>query len=60
MEKKFAIMVEGKQTPSKLYQDFDLANEEATRLAKKEGRSVYILKVIASVIQVSQIKTILH
>ena len=43
----FAVMVEGKQTPSKLYDEYDVACSEATRLARQERRDVYVLQVVA-------------
>ena len=43
----YAVMVEGKQSPSKLYDNTDEAKEEAIRLARQEKRVVYILKVLA-------------
>ncbi len=55
MESKFAVMVEGKQTPSKLYEDFDSASHEATRLARQERRDVYVLKVVAKA-EISDVK----
>lgn len=47
MEKQFAVMVEGRQLPSKLHDTFDQAKDEATRLARLERKDVYILKVVA-------------
>jgi hypothetical protein len=47
MEPKFALMVEGKSTPSKLHDTFDEAQIEATRLARIERKDVYVLKVVA-------------
>jgi hypothetical protein len=47
MNPQFAVMVEGKQLPSKLHETFDEAKDEATRLARLEKQSVYILKTVA-------------
>jgi hypothetical protein len=49
METIFAVMVEGKQTPSKIHSNFDEAQMEATRLAKLERKTVFILKAVAKV-----------
>lgn len=57
MDSKFAVMVEGKSTPSKLHETFDQAKDEATRLARLERRDVYILKVIAKA-EISDVKII--
>lgn len=45
----FAVMVEGKQTPSKIHEEFVDAETEAIRLAKLERQPVYILKAVAKV-----------
>lgn len=45
----FAVMVEGKQTPSKVHEEFADAETEAIRLAKLERQPVYILKAVAKV-----------
>lgn len=45
----FAVMVEGKQTPSKIHEEFADAETEAIRLAKLERQPVYILKAVAKV-----------
>lgn len=45
----FAVMVEGKQTPSKVHSSFDEAQAEATRLTRLERQPVYILKAVAKV-----------
>lgn len=47
MTEQYAVMVEGKQTPSKLYEDYDAACSEATRLARQERRDTYVLQVVA-------------
>ncbi len=49
METIFAVMVEGKQTPSKIHKEFADAETEAIRLAKIERQPVYILRAIAKV-----------
>jgi len=49
MDPIFAVMVEGKQTPSKIQKSFEDAQSEATRLAKLERKTVYILKAVAKV-----------
>ena len=49
MDPIFAVMVEGKQTPSKVHKNFDEAEIEAIRLAKIERQPVYILKSVAKV-----------
>jgi hypothetical protein len=55
MDSKFAVMVEGKSTPSKLHDTFDQAKDEATRLARLERRDVYVLKVVAKA-EISDVK----
>jgi hypothetical protein len=45
----FAIMVIGKQTPSKIYTDYFEAQEEAMRLVKQERQPAYVLKAVALV-----------
>ena len=55
MNPKFAVMVEGKSTPSKLHDTFDQAKDEATRLARLERRDVYVLKVVAKA-EISDVK----
>ena len=55
MNPKFAVMVEGKSTPSKLHESFDQAKDEATRLARLERRDVYVLKVVAKA-EISDVK----
>ena len=55
MDPKFAVMVEGKSTPSKLHESFDQAKDEATRLARLERRDVYVLKVVAKA-EISDVK----
>jgi hypothetical protein len=49
MNSIFAVMVEGKQTPSKIHEEFADAETEAIRLAKIERQPVYILKAVAKV-----------
>ena len=49
MKSIFAVMVEGKQTPSKIHEEFDDAQNEAIRLAKIERQRVYILRAVAKV-----------
>ena len=56
---KFALMVEGKQTPSKLYDTYDEAEQEARRLARSERRNTYILKVIA-LVELSDVKVTIY
>jgi hypothetical protein len=45
--KRYAIMVEGKQTPSKLYDDYESAEVEAKRLASQEKKTTYVLLAVA-------------
>lgn len=52
---KFAVMVDGKQTPSKVYETYTLAEEEAKRLARSERRTTYILKIVA-LVELSDVK----
>jgi hypothetical protein len=49
MKKKeiFAIMVIGKQTPSKTYEDYFEAQVEAMRLVREERKPAYVMKAIA-------------
>jgi hypothetical protein len=55
MDPKFAVMVEGKNLPSKIHTSFDEAQAEATRLARLERKDVYILKVVAKA-EISDVK----
>lgn len=43
----FAVMVEGMQTPSKVYSTYDEAEAEAKRLTLKERKTTYVLKAVA-------------
>jgi hypothetical protein len=43
----FAVMVEGRQTPSRLYTALSDAETEAIRLAQKERLTTYVLKAVA-------------
>ena len=47
MEKIYAVMVEGKQTPSKTYLTYEDAENEAKRLAQQERRITYVLLAIS-------------
>ena len=47
MEKTYSVMVEGKQSPSKLYDNYQDAENEAKRLASQEKRTTYVLLAIA-------------
>ena len=49
IEKQYAVMVEGKQTPSKLYTDVIEAHKEAERLAVETRKTVYVLLAISKV-----------
>ena len=52
----FAVMVEGKQTPSKLYEnDYDSAEKEATRLCTQTKNTTYVLKVVSK-IELNEVK----
>ena len=42
-------MVEGKQSPSKIYDDYQLAEDEAMRLASQERRTTYVMLLITKV-----------
>jgi hypothetical protein len=57
MNPKFAVMVEGKSTPSKLHDSFEQAKDEATRLARLEKKDVYVLKVVAKA-EITDVKII--
>ena len=49
MEPIFAVMVEGKQTPSKVHSNLIEAQTEATRLARIEKKPVYVMRAIFKV-----------
>lgn len=51
-EKKYfyAVMLEGKQTPSKLYENRLDADNEAIRLASRERVTAYVLMAISKTI----------
>lgn len=55
MNEIFAVMVEGKQTPSRTYTNYDEAEKEATRLATQERRTTYVFKAIA-VVELNDVK----
>lgn len=42
----YAVMVTGMNAPSKLYDNYQLAESEAERLAIKERRKTYVLMAI--------------
>jgi hypothetical protein len=48
MENKdlYAVMVIGQQTPSKVYENYWEAENEASRLARHTRKNVYVLKVV--------------
>lgn len=46
MENTYTVMVEGKQSPSKLYDDYQDAENEAKRLASQEKRTTFVLLII--------------
>jgi len=43
----FAVMVIGKQTPAKTYEDYFEAQEEAKRLVREERKPAYVMKAIS-------------
>jgi len=45
----FAVMVEGRQTTSKTYDNYDNIEAEAVRLATQERRTTYVMKIITKV-----------
>lgn len=47
MGKTYSVMVEGKQSPSKLYDNYQDAENEAKRLASQEKRTTYVLLAVA-------------
>lgn len=57
MENKFAVMVEGKQLPSRLHDSLEEATTEAIRLAKTTRQDVYVLKVVAKA-EITEVKII--
>lgn len=46
---KYAVMVEGKNAPSKLISNYEDAETEAKRLAIKERQTTYVLLAVAKV-----------
>lgn len=42
----YAVMVEGKQTPSKLHETYECAMLEAVRLCRLERKKCYVLEVV--------------
>lgn len=48
-EKMYAVMVEGKSTPSKFHDDYEIAEFEAKRLAQNERKTTYVLLAITKV-----------
>lgn len=53
--KIYAVMVEGKQTPSKTYSDYESAELEAKRLAQQERRTTYVLLAITK-LELNEVK----
>jgi hypothetical protein len=52
----FAVMVDGKQTPSKLYKnDYDGAEKEASRLCSHTKMTTYVLKVVSK-LELNEVK----
>jgi hypothetical protein len=47
--KLYAVMVDGKQTPTKLYKNITEATEEAKRLAIQTRNTTYVLLAIQKV-----------
>lgn len=45
-QKLYAVMVEGKQTPSKFHDNYADAETEAKRLANNERKTTYILLAV--------------
>ena len=43
----YAVMVVGKSTPSKTYNDFTEAEQEAIRLTSIEKRTAYVLRAVS-------------
>lgn len=58
-EEIFAVMVEGRQTPSKMYSEQCDAENEAKRLALKERLTTYTVKAVSKFSLNEVIKTIL-
>lgn len=58
-EEIFAVMVEGRQTPSKIYSEQCDAENEAKRLALKERLTTYTVKAVSKFSLNDVIKTIL-
>jgi hypothetical protein len=58
-EEIFAVMVEGRQTPSKMYSEQCDAENEAKRLALKERLTTYTVKAVSKFSLNDVIKTIL-
>jgi len=56
---KYAVMVEGKQTLSKLCDTFFEAEQEARRLARLERINTYILKAIG-IVELSDVKVTIY
>lgn len=46
---KYVVMVEGKTSPTKLHDNYETAEFEATRLCRKEQLPVYICKAVTKV-----------
>lgn len=51
----FAVMVEGKQAPAKLYIDYKMAEAEAKRLAIKERQTAYVMKAVSK-LELNEVK----
>ena len=48
-EKKYAVMIIGKQTPSVTYNTYEEAEVEAKRLVMREQKPAYVLKSVAHI-----------
>lgn len=46
-QKQYAVMLENRQTPTKLYDSYGDALNEAERLVKKDRNNAYILLAVA-------------
>ncbi len=46
MDKFYMVFVDGRNTPSRVYDNIDEAETEAERLCEKEKRKTFVLKAV--------------
>lgn len=44
---KYVVMIEGRNTPTKIHDSYETAEKEAKRLCEKERRNAHVLKIVS-------------